>query len=87
MEALQDEFEQRALAVASKGVTQSGKRFKAEVVSPGEWERQDSKFFFPILLLCFGTVSLLGSGQALSGSFYRSILFKGSQCTVHKCGM
>lgn len=37
---LQDEFELKAQAIAAKGVSQGEKRFKAEPVSPGEWERQ-----------------------------------------------
>ena len=36
---LQDEFEQRVQAAAAKGVIQGEKRFKAEPVSPLEWER------------------------------------------------
>jgi hypothetical protein len=34
-----DEFETRAQEVASKGVVQSERRFKAEPVSPLEWQR------------------------------------------------
>jgi len=33
-----DEFELKAQAIAAKGVSQGEKRFKAEPVSPGEWE-------------------------------------------------
>lgn len=36
---MQDEFETRAQEVASKGVVQSERRFKAEPVSPLEWQR------------------------------------------------
>lgn len=36
---LQDEFEQRVQTAAAKGVIQGEKRFKAEAVSPAEWER------------------------------------------------